>query len=44
LYSHNDIQSGATVKVIVTNVKTSGVYLVSLISEGKTATTKWIVE
>jgi hypothetical protein len=44
LYSQNDLQSGATAKVNVSNVKTAGVYLVSLTSEGKTATTKWIVE
>ena len=44
LYSQNDLQSGTTVKVTVSNVKTSGVYLVSLTSEGKTTTTKWIVE
>jgi hypothetical protein len=44
LYSQNDLQSGTTVKVNVSNVKTAGVYLVSLTSEGKTATTKWIVE
>jgi len=44
LYSQNDLQSGTTVKVNVSNVKTAGVYLVSLTSEGKTSTTKWIVE
>jgi hypothetical protein len=44
LYSQNDLQSGTTAKVTVSNVKTSGVYLVSLTAEGKTATTKWIVE
>jgi hypothetical protein len=44
LYSQNDLQSGATVKVTPTNVKTAAVYLVSLTSEGKTTTTKWIVE
>jgi hypothetical protein len=44
LYSQNDLQSGTTVKVSVSNVKTSGIYLVSLTSEGKTTTTKWIVE
>jgi hypothetical protein len=44
LYSQNDLQSGATARVNVSNVKTAGVYLVSLTSEGKTATTKWIVE
>ena len=44
LYSQNDLQSGTTVKVTASNVKTSGVYLVSLTTEGKTATTKWIVE
>lgn len=44
LYSQNDLQSGSTVKVTASNVKTSGVYLVSLTSEGKTTTTKWIVE
>jgi hypothetical protein len=44
LYSQNDLQSGTTVKVTASNVKTSGVYLVSLTAEGKTATTKWIVE
>jgi hypothetical protein len=44
LYLQNDLQSGTTVKVSVSNVKTSGIYLVSLTSEGKTATTKWIVE
>ena len=44
IYSQNDLQSGTTVKVTASNVKTSGVYLVSLTAEGKTATTKWIVE
>jgi hypothetical protein len=44
LYSQNDLQSGATARVNVSNVKTAGVYLVSLTSEGKTVTTKWIVE
>ncbi|QBN20407.1 T9SS type A sorting domain-containing protein [Flavobacterium nackdongense] len=44
LYSQNDLQSGTTVNVIASNVKTTGVYLVSLTSEGKTTTTKWIVE
>ena len=44
LYSQNDLQAGATTKVNVSNVKTAGVYLVRLTSEGKTATTKWIVE
>ena len=44
LYSQNDLQSGATVRVNVSNVKTAGVYLVSLTSEGKTTTVKWIVE
>ena len=44
LYSQNDLQSGATVRVNVSNVNTAGVYLVSLTSEGKTSTTKWIVE
>lgn len=44
LYLQNDVQSGATVKVTVNDLKTSGVYLVSLSSEGKTTTTKWIVE
>lgn len=44
LYSQNDLQSGTTVKVTADNVKTSGVYLVSLTAEGKTSTTKWIVE
>jgi hypothetical protein len=44
LFSQNDLQSGTTLKVTVSNVKTSGVYLVSLTTEGKTATTKWIVE
>lgn len=44
LYSQNDLQSGTTVKVTASNVKTSGVYLVSLTTEGKTETTKWIVE
>jgi hypothetical protein len=44
LYSQNDLQSGTAVKVNVSNVKTAGVYLVSLTSEGKTVTTKWIVE
>lgn len=44
LYSQNDLQSGTTVNVTASNVKTAGVYLVSLNSEGKTTTTKWIVE
>jgi hypothetical protein len=44
LYSQNDLQSGSIVKVIANNVKTAGVYLVSLTSDGKTTTTKWIVE
>ena len=44
LYSQNDLQSGATVRVNVRNVNSAGVYLVSLTSEGKTTTTKWIVE
>jgi hypothetical protein len=44
LYSQNDLKSGVTVKIDVSKVKISGVYLVSLTSEGKTATTKWIVE
>lgn len=44
LYSQNDLQSGTTVKVTASDVKTSGVYLVSLTAEGKTTTTKWIVE
>jgi hypothetical protein len=44
LYSQNDLQSGATVNVTINTVKTSGVYLVSLTSEGKTSTIKWIVE
>ncbi len=44
LYSQNDLQSGNTVNVTVSNVKTAGVYLVSLALEGKTTTTKWIVE
>lgn len=44
LYSQNDLQSGATARVNVSNVKTAGVYLVSLTSEGKTVTTKWIVK
>jgi hypothetical protein len=42
LYSQKNIQSGAAA-ITVPNVK-SGVYLVSLTSEGKTATIKWIVE
>jgi len=44
LYAQNDVPSGATAKVTVSNVKTAGIYLVSLTAEGKTATTKWIVE
>lgn len=44
LYSQNDVQSGATAKVTVSNVKTAGIYLVSVTAAGKTATTKWIVE
>lgn len=44
LYSQNDLQSGTTVNVTASNVKTAGVYLVSLTSDGKTTTTKWIVE
>jgi hypothetical protein len=44
LYSQNDLQSGTTVNVTASDVKTAGVYLVSLTSEGKTTTTKWIVE
>lgn len=44
LYLQNDVQSGATVEVTVDDLKTSGVYLVSLSSEGKTTTTKWILE
>ena len=44
LYSQSDLQSGVTTTVNVSNVKTAGVYLVSLTSEGKTSTTKWIVE
>jgi hypothetical protein len=44
MYSQNDLQSGTTVKVTASNVRTSGVYLVNLTSEGKTTTTKWIVE
>ncbi|QBN20437.1 T9SS type A sorting domain-containing protein [Flavobacterium nackdongense] len=44
LYSQNDLQAGATERITVANVKTAGVYLVSLTSEGKTSTTKWIVE
>lgn len=44
LYSQNDLQSGTTVNVTASNVKTAGVYLVSLTSEGKTTTSKWIVE
>jgi len=43
LYSQNDLKSGNTVNVTASNVKTAGVYLVSLTSEGKTNTTKWIV-
>ena len=44
LYSQNDLQSGTTVNVTASTIKTAGVYLVSLSSEGKTTTTKWIVE
>jgi len=44
LYAQNNLEEGATARVNVSNVKTAGVYLVSLTSEGKTATTKWIVE
>ena len=44
LYSQNDLQSGTTVNVTASTIKTAGVYLVSLTSEGKTTTTKWIVE
>ena len=44
LYSQSDLQAGASASVTVSNVKTSGVYLVRLSSEGKTSTTKWIVE
>ena len=44
IYSQNDLQSGTTVNVTASNVKTTGVYLVSLTLEGKTTTTKWIVE
>jgi trimeric autotransporter adhesin len=44
LYAQNKLQSGSTVKVNVNNLNSAGVYLVSLTSEGKTATTKWIVE
>jgi hypothetical protein len=43
LYSQKELQSGATA-ITVSNVKSAGVYLVILTSEGKTATTKWIVE
>jgi hypothetical protein len=44
LYSQTGLQSGTTVKISPSNVLTSGVYLVSLGSEGTTTTTKWIVE
>jgi hypothetical protein len=44
LYSQNDLQAGTTLRVNASNVKTAGVYLVSLTSEGKTSTTKWIVQ
>jgi len=44
VYTQNGLEEGATARVTVSNVKTAGVYLVSLTSEGKTATTKWIVE
>ena len=44
LFSQDDLQSGATERVTVDNVNTAGVYLVRLTSEGKTATTKWIVQ
>ncbi len=43
LYSINDIKSGSTA-ITVSEVKTAGIYLVSLTSEGKTTTTKWIVK
>ncbi len=44
LYSQNDLQSGATTRVTVSDVKTTGVYLVRLTSQGRTSTSKWIVE
>ena len=44
LYSQNDLQSGATTRVTVSDVKTAGVYLVRLTSQGRTSTSKWIVE
>lgn len=44
LYSQKGLQSGTTVKISPSNITTSGVYLVSLGSEGTATTTKWIVE
>jgi hypothetical protein len=44
MYSQDNLPSGSTQNVTVSTVKTSGVYLVCLTSEGKTFTTKWIVE
>ena len=44
LYSQDNLPSGSTQNVTVSTVKTAGVYLVRLTSEGKTVTTKWIVE
>lgn len=43
LYTQNDIQAGAST-VTVSTIKTAGIYLVSLTSESKTTTTKWIVQ
>ena len=44
LYSQDNLPSGSTQNVTVSTVKTAGVYLVRLTSEGKSTTTKWIVE
>ncbi len=44
MYSQDNLPSGSTQNVTVSTVKTAGVYLVRLTSEGKSTTTKWIVE
>ena len=43
IFSQTDLNSGATA-ITVSNAKAAGIYLVSLNLDGKTATTKWIVE
>lgn len=44
LYTQNNLQSGTTENIMVSNVKDTGVYLITLTSEGRTTTTKWIVK